>query len=111
MKKINWSVEEAVALMNLYIENDSKIPVDENKVEKLSNILKKRAEILNLDIDEKFRNISGLNMQLACIHYVATDGAEGLSGASKLFYDTYDLYLSDKAKFTCIYNDFMKRYY
>lgn len=58
MKKVNWSVEEAVALMNLYIENDSKIPVDENKVEKLSNILKKRAEIFNLEIDEKFRNIA-----------------------------------------------------
>lgn len=110
MKKVNWSVEEAVALMNLYIENDSKIPVDENKVENLSNILKKRAEILNLEIDEKFRNIAGLNMQLACIHYVATDGKEGLSGASDLFYDTYELYLSNKKIFLRIYNDFNQKY-
>ena len=110
MKKVNWSVEEAVALMNLYIENDSEIPVDANKVEKLSNILKKRAEILNLDIDEKFRNISGLNMQLACIHYVATDGKEGLSGASELFYDIYELYLTNKKVFLHIYNDFSKIY-
>ena len=110
MKKINWAVEEAVALMNLYIENDSKIPVDANKVKKLSNTLKKRAERLNLDIDEKFRNVAGLNMQLACIHYVATDGKEGLSGASELFYDTYKLYLTDKKMFLRIYDDFSKIY-
>ena len=110
MKMVNWSVEEAVALMNLYIENDSKIPVDENKVENLSNILKKRAEILNLEIDEKFRNIAGLNMQLACIHYVATDGKEGLSGSRDFFYDTYELYLSNKKIFLRIYNDFNQKY-
>ena len=110
MKKINWSVEEAVALMSLYVENGFKIPIDENKVEKLSNTLKKRAKILNLDIDEKFRNVAGLNMQLACIHYVATDGKEGLSGASELFYDTYELYLTNKKMFLRIYNDFSDKY-
>lgn len=110
MKKINWAVEEAVALMYLYVENGSKIPINETEVKKLSTILKKRAEILNLDIDEKFRNVAGLNMQLACIHYVATDGKEGLSGASELFYDTYELYLSNKKMFLRIYNDFNEKY-
>ena len=49
-------------------------------------------------------------MQLACIHYVATDGKEGLSGASDLFYDTYELYLSNKKIFLRIYNDFNQKY-
>lgn len=90
-KKINWSVEEALALIDLYIKTGAKVPVDGSNVEALLNTLRKRAKILNLDIDEKFRNVAGLNMQLACMNYVATGGKEGVSGASDLFYGTYEI--------------------
>ena len=110
MLKIRWELEESVALMNLYFSNGCNMHVSKEKVENLSVAYKKRALEKGLLIDEKFRNISGLNMQLACIHYIVTEGKEGLSQASKLFYSTYNLYLNDREKFDMIYNNFKSKY-
>ena len=79
-------------------------------LEQLSLALNKRAEILGIDKDEKFRNISGLNMQSACVQYVATNGEKGLSAASKLFYDVHDLHSEERDKFQKIVDEFVEKY-
>lgn len=111
MKRVKWDVEEAVALMHLYFDNDCKMSVDSEQIENLSKIMKKRAVILGFDIDDSFRNVTGLEMQLACIHYVVTDGEEGLQNASTLFYETYDLYLKCPKIFSRIYDEFVEKYF
>ena len=110
MKKVKWDIEEVVALMKLYFDNDCKISVDSAQVENLSKIMKKRAAILGFDVDDRFRNVTGLEMQLACIHYVVTDGKEGLKNASTLFYEVYDLYLKCPKVFYCLYDEFIEKY-
>lgn len=110
MLKVRWELDESVALMNLYFSNGGKLPANNEKVKNLSVAYKKRALEKGLLVDDKFRNISGLNMQLACIHYVVTGGKEGLSQASKLFYSTYELYTQDRKKFDAIYKDFETKY-
>lgn len=111
MKKILWTIEEAVPLYALYFQYNgmlNQIPSD--KIEYLSKCYRRRAEMLKLNIDNKFRNYSGLSMQLACIKYVVTNGEEGFSGASRLFHDTYRLYLNDKDGFLSILSSFYKKY-
>ena len=49
-------------------------------------------------------------MQLACIHFVVTNGAEGMSNASKLFYDTYELIQNKPEKFEAILEGFYRKY-
>ena len=71
MKRVKWEMEEAVALYSLYKKYGFPIPKEE--LIRLSFALNRRAEILGLDKDEKFRNISGLDMQSACIQYVDTN--------------------------------------
>lgn len=110
MKRVKWDVEEAVALMHLYFDNDCKMSVDSEQIENLSKIMKKRAEILGFDVDDNFRNVAGLDMQLACIQYVVTDGKEGLSNVGALFYETYDLYLKNLKIFERIYDEFIEKY-
>lgn len=44
------------------------------------------------------------------MHYVVTNGAEGMSNASKLFYDTYKLYHEEPDKNNLILCDFYKKY-
>ena len=70
----------------------------------------KRAQYKGIIIDEKFRNLFGLKMQLACIHYVVTAGREGMSNVSKVFYDTYELYKNDDEKFQQILKEFYIKY-
>ena len=110
MKRIRWELEESVALMNLYFCSGAKIPVNQDELASLSSIYLKRASMLGYEVDEKYRNVNGLNMQLACIHYVVTEGREGFSSVSKLFYDTYDLYKNNRTKFNDILDEFNKKY-
>mgnify|MGYP001078384147 CR=1 FL=1 len=85
MKRVKWDLEEAVVLLDFYIKSGCTLNINRDKLEELSLVLNKRAKIKGIVVDEKFRNISGLSMQIGCIHYIATDGKEGFSNASKIF--------------------------
>lgn len=61
-------------------------------------------------MDEKFRNIAGLNMQLAGNHYVVTDGEEGLANAGKIFYEANDLYEHDREQYEKVLESFYEKY-
>lgn len=54
-------------------------------IQKLSNSLRKRAELNGIDIDEIFRNENGISLQMIKMEYLLTDGKTGLSGARKLY--------------------------
>lgn len=110
MIKVNWDLEEAVVLFDVYFNSGSTMNVEDAILIELSNKYKKRAKEKELVVDEKFRNLAGLKMQIGCIHYVVTDGREGLSNASKLFYDTYKLYKSNPRIFHEIAEDFYCKY-
>ena len=95
MIKVKWDLEEAVVLYDLYFKSGATLSVDTEKLNELSAIMKNRAAVKGVQIDEKYRNVTGLTMQIGCIHYVVTDGKEGLSNVSKIFYEAYDLYQPD----------------
>ena len=90
MIRVRWELEEAVALMNLYFRYGATLGVPNDELLKLSQIYRNRANIL------------GLN--------VVTGGKEGMSGASNLFYKTYDLYKNEPTRFQSICDDFYKKY-
>lgn len=92
MIKVKWDLEKAVVLYDLYFKSGATLSVDTEKLNELSANMKNRAAVKWVQIDEKYRNITGMTMQIGCIHYVVTDGKEGLSNVSKIFYEAYDLY-------------------
>lgn len=79
-------------------------------IRKLSEILNKRAKLKGWVVDDKFRNVTGLSMQVATIHYIVTDGKEGLKNSSKMFREVYDLYKYDPEKFDRIVEEFYLKY-
>ena len=111
MIRVRWELEEAVALMDLYFRCGATLSVPNDELLKLSQIYRDRANILGLNVDDKFRNLSGMKMQLGCIHYVVTEGKSGLSGASSLFYKTYELFKNEPTRFRKIADDFHEKYY
>lgn len=110
MKRVCWDLEEAVVLFDLYFRNGKHLDIPEEDIARLSQILIIRGQRLGWHINEKFRNISGLRLQLACIHFVVTDGAEGMANASKLFYETYDLIQNQPDRFEDILHKFYQKY-
>lgn len=110
MNRIKWELEEAVVLFELYFGEGQTLSVPIEKLEHLSRLFFNRACTLGLEVDEKYRNVSGLKLQLACVHYVVTGGRSGMANVSKLFCDTYDLYLNDKDRYNAVLNAFHAKY-
>lgn len=104
------SVEETVVLYDCYFRNEGKLPVSEEKLNLLNAVYVKRAKILGIEFDEKFRNKAGLSMQSACIKGVVTNGEEGLSSAAKVLIDTYNLYNNCRNIFDTILKEFYEKY-
>jgi hypothetical protein len=91
---MKWDIEEVILLVDLY--NKTKDVSTQKKEELISNfsfLLINRAKLLNFDIDDKFRNIPGIKMQLQNIIYLVTDGKKGLSSYSEVFKNVVDMYL------------------
>lgn len=110
MVKVKWDLDEAVILCDAYIKSGKTMNVKKSILENLSILLNKRAKEKGMIVDEKFRNIYGLSMQIRCIHHIATNGREGLSNVGKIFSEAYDLSENNPKEFYSIVDDFYQKY-
>lgn len=105
MIKVNWDVEELVALIDIYRKSAASDRIDVDSALKiLTGRLIKRADKLGIEHDEKFR------MMFQNIVYIATDGKQGLSAASMRMQKVYSLLISNPDVFDMILEDFNSRY-
>ena len=95
MHRICWDIEEAVSIVNLYYKYKNCTNCSsalKSELQELSYTLNKRADILNIHHDEKFRNLTGVKMIFHNVQYVDTNGKEGLSSASSIIYEAVNMY-------------------
>ena len=110
MIKVKWDIAEAVVLIDAYMKAGETPEVSEDTLLLLADMYKKKATEYGIEYDEKFRNLTGLKMQLQCVRYVVTEGKEGMANASKVFYEAYDLFKNNRSTFDWIKDDFYHRY-
>ena len=110
MKRIIWGLEEAAVLFQLYARNNMSTKVHDDVLLELRCMYLKRAKMLELDIDEKFRNLDGLKQQLQCIEHVVKGEGHGLKNVAKVFYEVYDLYLNNYYLYTKLVEEFYEKY-
>ena len=108
--KINWDFEEAVALVNTYINVTEKGFDEQAEIQVLSEVLVKRADILGIEHDDIYRNPTGINMKLKNIEYLATDGQSGLSSYSLVDKKALELYNKLPETFELIIKEFKQKY-
>lgn len=111
MIKVNWDVEELVALIDVYRSsgNMSAAAIEEN-LSALAERLVKRADKLGIAHDEKFRNLNGMKMMFQNVVFIATEGKQGLSAASSSMQKVYSLLLSNPEVFEMILTEFNCKY-
>ena len=111
MIKVKWSVEEMVYLTDFYFNNKDNYTEDINaKLSRVSEVLNRRADLLGIEHDEKFRNISGLKMIMENIRYVDEQGKNGLGNASAMSYYVVYMYKVDRTHFNEILSEFNSKY-
>lgn len=100
-KRIPWSKHEIALLFMVYerVANGSNM---KEQASWLSGELRRLANIKGIAVDETFRNINGMNMQLENVQYLCAGGEKGLSGASRAIRNMYDVYMNDHDQFDAI---------
>lgn len=91
--RIPWDRYEVALLFSTYerVANGADLGKEASN---LSETLRTLATLRGNSINETYRNVSGMKMQLANVQYLFTDGQKGLSGASAMIRQMYDLYKS-----------------
>lgn len=112
MIKVNWDVEELVALIDIYRRHEGETSDQiETELIKLSKALTARANKLGIEHDEKFRNLNGMKLMFQNVVFIATNGQRGMSSASSSMRDVYDMLKTSPEVFQLILHEFTKRYY
>ena len=99
--RISWDCYEVALLLNSYERVAEGLDIN-TEAAKLSATLRNLATRRGILIDETYRNVNGMKMQLANVQYLFTDGKKGLSGASAMIQQMYEIYTTNPAKYQMI---------
>ena len=89
---IPWDVEEAVLMLDMFLEYcDGKL-TRKDAIRQVSEKLRRRAVIKGIEIDDIFRNENGIAFQMSALEVAYTGIKTKLNQPSKVFVDTVNLY-------------------
>lgn len=111
-KNIKWEEEEVILLIELYFKLKA-TKYDKNKPEilELCDLLRKRADKLNITINDTFRNKTGVFMKLKNIEAVENKSLVGLSNYSKLDRNIFNKYINNQQKLKDDSNEIREKYH
>lgn len=95
-----WNKYEIALLIDTYVS------ISEGKISRKEGIAllskRLRAKVISQggSINEQYRNENGIQLQMAAMAYVLTDGEEGKTGASNSFVQSAQEYLTDRDSFS-----------
>ena len=99
--RVSWDRYEVALLFAAYdrVAGGSDINTE---AARLSQTLRALAIRRGFSIDDTYRNLNGMKMQLANVQYLFTDGQRGLSGASAMIRQMYELYRASPMEYQTI---------
>ena len=100
-QRIPWDMSEAVIMLDALIAAREGRIARKDAIESVSFELRTRAKKSCVDLDDIFRNVNGITLQMSTMEYILTDGQKGLKKSSmpKLFQDAVAIYRNDRATF------------
>ena len=99
MRQPKWNKYEAALLIESYWKIKDDNSQRNTIIASLSSTLRNRA---SFEIDDTFRNESGISMRLGELDYLFTGGAVGLKNTSELFREMVKMYCDDRDSFNQI---------
>lgn len=101
MIRKSWDCYEVVQLIDSYYKTQKCTSSKEKRemLMYLSYLLRKYAMMQGLEIDEKYRNLNGMILQLSHMEYVITNGKKGLPGSPKMFVEIFGVYQTNRAEY------------
>ncbi len=100
-QRVPWDMSEAVIMLNALISVREGRMSRKDAIEAVSSELRVRAKRNGIEVDDIFRNVNGITLQMSTMEYILTDGEKGLKKSSmpKLFQDVVAMYRNDRATY------------
>ena len=102
--RVPWDKQETALLIDAYLRVKDKELSQQEAIKEVSSLLRRRAILSGMEIDDVFRNINGITMQMKIIGGLVDDRPSGLHSATKIFNDMVALYKNNPAAFYEILN-------
>lgn len=102
--RIPWDERETALLIDAYLRVKNKELSQQEAIKEVSSLLRRRAILSGIEIDDVFRNINGITMQMKIIGGLIDERPSGLHSATKMFNDMVVLYKSNQTAFYKILN-------
>ena len=109
-QNISWNKYETALLIDSYLRIKAGEVKKRNAVLALSARLRNRMQLNGIEISEKYRNESGIVLQMSSIDFCFTNGLHGLKPSNVLFPEMCSLYHSDHDQFNVILAQAEKMY-
>lgn len=106
--RISWDKYESALLLYTYLLIEENAISRKQAIVFLSTILRNKAINSGVIIDDRYRNINGIAMQLANMSYVVSEGEKGLKCASAAFLKIFDVYQNDSSLYHHILEEGIK---
>lgn len=100
-QRVPWDMSEAVIMLNALIAAREGRMSRKDAIEAVSSELRARAKGNGIEVDDIFRNVNGITLQMSTMEYILTDGEKGMKKTSmpKLFQDAVAMYRNDRATY------------
>lgn len=108
VKRIPWDMHETTLLIEAYFWIQDGYIDKSVAIEIISEELRRKAQLAGYEIDDIYRNLNGIRMQMLGIQYIVTNGKTGLRNRSKLFVDIVNLYNDKPEEFKKILQEAKK---
>lgn len=109
-QNISWNRQETALLIDAYLRIKAGELKKRTAVLKLSARLRNRMILNGIAINEKYRNESGIVLQMSSIDYCFTNGEHGLKPSNAIFVEMCDLFHSDRNEFNKILSQAERMY-
>ena len=100
-QRVPWDMSEAVIMLNALIAAREGRMSRKDAIVAVSSELRSRAKRNGIKVDDIFRNVNGITLQMSTMEYILTDGEKGMKKSSmpKLFQKAVAMYRSERATY------------
>lgn len=102
LNKLKWDKFETAKLLETHLIVMHGILHAREAYNKISELLRNYGTLRGYIIDDKYRNLNGINTQIQYINYLYTDGRKGLKGAGRVFTEIVTVYKNNPLEFYSI---------
>ena len=107
--QLEWDKFETALLIDASEQVIKKPSAKKDIVKALSYSLRERARHRGIQIDNAFRNVNGISLQMRKVIYLLSDGKLGLPGASKIFVEMVAVKKDNPSKYYKILKEAQKQ--